>query len=132
MLASSPRHRGEARASESGDGVVVVTGATGTLGGSVLARLRQSGARVIAVERTRILDREEVIGEVDLARAESVQQAFGLIARRGPIDAVIHTVGIYRGGADLLATRDQDFTSLFETNVLVTANVLRAALASML
>jgi NAD(P)-dependent dehydrogenase (short-subunit alcohol dehydrogenase family) len=113
--------------------IAVVTGATGNLGGAVVARLEAAGARVIAVERNRVRSRDEIVCEIDLGNAESTRRAFtALTDRFGRIDSVIHTVGTYRGGPSLIDTPDDDFTSLFATNVLATANLLRAALRSML
>jgi NAD(P)-dependent dehydrogenase (short-subunit alcohol dehydrogenase family) len=115
------------------DRVAVVTGASGNLGGAVVARLAAAGARVIAVERSRIRYRDEIICEVELGDSESTQNAFSALTDRfGRIDSVVHTVGTYRGGSGLIDTSDDDFTSLFATNVLTTANLLRAALRVML
>jgi len=114
-------------------GVAIVTGATGNLGGAVVARLLAEGANVIAVERNRIRHREEIVCEIDLGSADSTRSAFAALTERfGRIDSVVHTVGTYRGGPSLIDTPDDDFTSLFATNVLTTANLLRAALRAML
>jgi NAD(P)-dependent dehydrogenase (short-subunit alcohol dehydrogenase family) len=113
--------------------VVIVTGATGNLGQAVVALLECQGKRVISVSRTQVLAAGDVLAEVDLGRYDTVQSAFARIAERfGSIDAVVHTVGIYRGGSTLLDTSTEDFTALFDTNVISTANVLRAALSVML
>ena len=120
-----------ARASE--DRVAVVTGATGNLGGAVVARLEAEGASVIAVERNRVRHRDEILCEIDLGSADSTQRAIAALTDRfGRIDSVVHTVGTYRGGPRLIDTPDDDFTSLFATNVLTTANLLRAAIRVML
>jgi NAD(P)-dependent dehydrogenase (short-subunit alcohol dehydrogenase family) len=113
--------------------VVIVTGATGNLGGTVLARLKAAGARAVAVERPLVRYGDESLGELDLAQPESVTGLFARIVERfGRIDAVIHTVGAYRGGRALLETSSEDFNALFQTNTLATANLLRGALAVML
>lgn len=113
--------------------LVLVTGATGNLGAACVARLSASGARVVAVERAVVRYQGDVIAEVDLEQARSVAAAFSAIAEKiGPLQAVIHTVGTYRGGPGLLQTTSEDFTYLFATNVITTANVLRAAIERML
>jgi NAD(P)-dependent dehydrogenase (short-subunit alcohol dehydrogenase family) len=113
--------------------VAIVTGATGNLGGAVVARLGAEGATVIAVERNRIRHGAEIVCEIDLGSADSTRRAFAALTDRfGRIDSVVHTVGTYRGGLRLIDTPDDDFTSLFATNVLTTANLLRAALRAML
>jgi NAD(P)-dependent dehydrogenase (short-subunit alcohol dehydrogenase family) len=113
--------------------VIIVTGASGNLGGAVIAQLAATGARVVAVERTRVLYGDDVLAPIDLGRADVVQSAFASVAERlGGIDGVVHTVGVYQGGRSLLDTSTEDFTSLFQTNVVATANVLRAAIGVML
>jgi NAD(P)-dependent dehydrogenase (short-subunit alcohol dehydrogenase family) len=113
--------------------VVAVTGATGNLGRAVIARLAAEGMRVIAVERRRVRDGAETLGDIDFDRPESLAAAFARIAERcGRLDAVVHTVGVYRGGPSLLQTPLGDFTELFATNVMATVQVLRAAIAVML
>jgi NAD(P)-dependent dehydrogenase (short-subunit alcohol dehydrogenase family) len=113
--------------------VAVVTGATGNLGGAVVARLEADGASVIAVERDRVRHRDEIVCEIDLGNADSTLRAFAALSDRfGRIDGVIHTVGTYRGGVRLVDTPDDDFTSLFAINVLTTVHLLRAAIPAML
>jgi NAD(P)-dependent dehydrogenase (short-subunit alcohol dehydrogenase family) len=110
-----------------------VTGATGNLGRAVLARLEAEGASVVAVERNRVRHRDEIVCEIDLGDADSTRLAFAALTERfGRIDGVIHTVGTYRGGLQLIDTPDDDFTSLFAINVLTTLHLLRAAVPAML
>lgn len=116
-----------------GVGLAVVTGATGNLGRAVIARLERMGTRVIAVERSQVRHAGESIAEIDLGQYPSAQAAFArMVDRFGRLDAVVHTVGTYRGGSPLLETPSEDFKALFETNVIATAHVLRAALSVML
>ena len=113
--------------------LALVTGATGNLGGAVMQTLQASGTRVVAVERAQVRFEGEVLAQVELADAASIAAAIAHVAQRlGPIDAVVHTVGTYRGGRSLLDTSSDDFVELFATNVLTTANVVRAALVHML
>jgi NAD(P)-dependent dehydrogenase (short-subunit alcohol dehydrogenase family) len=113
--------------------VIIVTGASGNLGGAVITQLVAQGARVVAVERARVRYGDAVLASIDLGSAELVSSAFASVAARlGGIDAVVHTVGVYQGGKSLLDTSAEDFTALFQTNVVATANVLRAALSVML
>lgn len=113
--------------------VVVVTGASGNLGRAVTARLKADGARVIEVERSAARCDGAVIADVDLGDPASVGALFALVRERhGRVDAVVHTVGVFRGGSTLVETPADDFRALFESNVLTTANVIRAAFAVML
>ena len=72
---------------------------------------------------------EEYDCEVDLGDRASVTRAFSEAARRaGPLLAVVHTVGTYRGGASVLETEDADYLQLFQVNAMTTLHVLQAAL----
>lgn len=113
--------------------LALVTGAAGNLGAAVSERLRAAGRRVVGVERGLVRFEGEVICDIDLEQAASVEAAWSAIGDRlGPIDVVVHTVGVYRGGRSLLQTPSEAFASLFSTNVITTANVLRPSLAGML
>lgn len=78
---------------------VVVTGASGAGGRAVCARLRERGDTVLAVGtdagRLATVDADEhcvaELGDPDAARA--------LAAELGPVDAVLHLVGGWRGGS---------------------------------
>jgi NAD(P)-dependent dehydrogenase (short-subunit alcohol dehydrogenase family) len=113
--------------------VIVVTGANGNLGSAVMTQLKAAGARAVAVEWPQVRYGDESLGEVALGQPESVDALFArVVARLGRVDAVIHTVGTYKGGRSLLETSADDFNTLFLTNTLATANVVRSALAVML
>lgn len=113
--------------------LALVTGANGNLGSKVVAQLRAAGDRVAEVGRSNIVVDGASIAEIDLASRESTQRAFGEVARRfGPLDAVVHTVGVFRTGMPLTAENDRDFLDLFGTNVVTTLHVVQAALALMI
>lgn len=72
---------------------------------------------------------EEFDCEVDLSDRGSVTRAFSEAARRaGPLHAVVHTVGSFRGERSVLETQDADYLDLFQVNVMTTLHVLQAAL----
>jgi NAD(P)-dependent dehydrogenase (short-subunit alcohol dehydrogenase family) len=113
--------------------LAIVTGANGNLGSAVVARLTAGGWRVARVERNVMHLGEEFDLRLDFAEPESVTRAFAEAARRtGQLTAVVHTVGAFRGGKTLVDTPDSHFLELFQTNVMTTVHVLRAALAVML
>lgn len=109
--------------------LAIVTGANGNLGTAVVSRLTAGGWCVARVERNVMHLGEEFDCELDLGDHESVKRAFCEASRRaGPLSAVVHTVGMFRGGSALLDTEDGDFNTLFQVNVMTTVHVLRAAL----
>jgi NAD(P)-dependent dehydrogenase (short-subunit alcohol dehydrogenase family) len=114
--------------------LAIVTGANGNLGSAVVSRLVADGFRVAQVERTRILLDGAEVAEVDLSNGASTRKAFELavlVARDTKLQAVVHTVGTFRAGAPLVDAADEEFTELFETNVMTTLHVVQAALAIM-
>lgn len=82
--------------------VVVVTGATGTAGRAVCARLQERGDRVVAVgtDATRLIavdaDDHRVADLTELGQAKSLARDVAAAHRR--VDAVLHLVGGWRGG----------------------------------
>jgi len=112
--------------------LAIVTGANGNLGSAVVARLTAAGYRVARVERNVMHLAEEFDCELDLRDRASVTRAFSEAARRaGPLHAVVHTVGAFRGGAGLLETDDADYAELFQVNAMTSLHVLQAAFAVM-
>jgi NAD(P)-dependent dehydrogenase (short-subunit alcohol dehydrogenase family) len=111
--------------------LAIVTGANGNLGHAVVSRLVADGFRVAQVERTRILLDGAEVAELDLSNSASTRKAFELATRGAKLQAVVHTVGTFRAGAPLVDAADEEFTELFQTNVMTTLHVVQAALAIM-
>jgi len=115
--------------------VVLITGAAGNLGAAVAATLRRAGARLVLAERSAdklarahpdAADDPAVLlaGGVDLADPAALSAIVAASsARFGALDAVVNTVGAYRGGKDVV---DEDLATW---DLLLTAN-LRTAVAS--
>jgi NAD(P)-dependent dehydrogenase (short-subunit alcohol dehydrogenase family) len=92
----------------------------------------ESGYRVARVERNVMRLADEYDCELDMSDPSSVSRAFAEAARRaGKLDALVHTVGVYRGGRSVLELESSDYLDLFNTNVMTTVNVLQAALPIM-
>jgi NAD(P)-dependent dehydrogenase (short-subunit alcohol dehydrogenase family) len=110
----------------------IVTGASGNLGSAVVARLTASGYRIARVERNVMHLAEEYDCEIDLSDRGSVTRAFSEATRRvGKLDALIHTVGVFRAGPSVIEAEASYYRELFDTNVLTTLHVLQAALPLM-
>ena len=118
---------------------IVVTGATGGLGLSIVETLLACGANVTAAARRRTaLDslRAEMnqndrlhVAEADVTDAPSVDRLFDALERgTGPIDAVVHSVGSFAMGpfADTTeATMELLYRSLFVSSALVARAAIR-------
>ncbi|MFN0122099.1 MAG: SDR family NAD(P)-dependent oxidoreductase [Blastocatellia bacterium] len=124
--------------------VVVVTGAAGNLGTVVARAFRQAGARLVLFDHA--LDRlqrlfPELAGSsehylaagVDLTDASAVMTIAGEVTSRlGRIDALINTVGGYRGGIPLAEMRIDDWDFMQTMNARTTFIATRAFAPQML
>lgn len=81
-----------------GPRTVVLTGATGALGGALAAELSRRGDRVIMVGRDA---RSQV--PCDLSSLASVRQAASRLRERAPIDVLVHCAGVFVGDRRLTA-----------------------------
>ncbi|MFG2053015.1 NAD-dependent epimerase/dehydratase family protein [Micromonospora sp. NPDC048930] len=109
-------------------GRVVVTGATGKLGRTVVAHLRAVGVDVLAVDRAGGRDPRDVEGEfllVDLTDYGQVVEALtgGADEHGGRVDAVVHLAAVPAPGLQPNATT-------FANNSAATYNVFAAARAA--
>lgn len=124
--------------------VVIITGATGNLG-SVTARAFQAvGAHTVLVDRSQERLRElfqgladssqhVLAGGVDLSDAASLSKLItDSTARFGRIDALVHTVGAWRGGKPVHETDLADWDFLFTVNLRTTLLCCRAVIPQML
>ncbi len=110
--------------------VVVLAGATSTLGHLTARALVNTGARVVAVSRN-----DEHLAELaslgartevcDLSDADAVGVLRErILAAEGTVDGVIPLVGGWRGGGGIAGQSDEDYRAL-ETSFTVLRNVSR-------
>lgn len=123
--------------------VVLVSGAAGTLGAAVVAAFRARRARLVLVERSRG-KLERAYGDADPASTllagdlDLRDDAFWRDvvtrseARFGAIDALVHTVGAYRGGDALADDDPQTWRTMLDANLLTAVAACRAVLPGML
>src|SRR6266850_1814369 len=126
------------------DKVAIITGAVGNLGTATARLFQQAGARTVLVDRSPDRVREAfkhianskdhlLAGGVDLTSVESigklVQQT---LARFGRVDALVNTVGGYRGGKPVHEADLADWDFLFNVNVRTTLLCCRAVIPQML
>jgi len=98
---------------------VLVTGATGGLGGAVVEALEEDGWKVAALGRE----------DADLTDAQETQRAIGSIEG---LAGVAHLVGGFSSGPKVHETEPGDFARLVELNLVTTFNVARAAIPALL
>jgi NAD(P)-dependent dehydrogenase (short-subunit alcohol dehydrogenase family) len=118
---------------------VLITGATGAVGGAVVDAMLEAGWHVVATwvapeERERMPEREGLeLVQADLLHEPEVADAVTRAAfGPGGLRAVVNLVGGYAAGAPLHETTLEEFEKLFRLNLRPTFLVTRAAVPYML
>jgi NAD(P)-dependent dehydrogenase (short-subunit alcohol dehydrogenase family) len=124
--------------------VVIVTGSVGNLGLATAMELQKVGAKTVLVDRSNERLQENypglinspdhfLAGSVDLANPDSLAKTVQTaLARFGRIDALVNTVGAWRGGKPAHETDLGDWDFLFGVNVRTTLLCCRAVIPQML
>jgi NAD(P)-dependent dehydrogenase (short-subunit alcohol dehydrogenase family) len=119
----------------------LITGASGNLGRAVADVMKSRGANVALIDRKR--ERlEQIYGSedsttafaiADLADTDQVATAARTVRDRfGTIDILANIAGGFRMGDPVHATRDDDWTFLFEINARTMLNAARAVVPTMI
>jgi NAD(P)-dependent dehydrogenase (short-subunit alcohol dehydrogenase family) len=126
------------------DKVVIVTGSVGNLGLATARACQQAAARTVLVDRSTDRLRENYpdlvdspnhlfAGGVDLANPESLRHMVQSACERfGRVDALVNTVGGYRGGKPVHEMDLADWDFLFSVNLRTTLLCCRAVIPQML
>jgi NAD(P)-dependent dehydrogenase (short-subunit alcohol dehydrogenase family) len=126
------------------DKVVIVTGSVGNLGLATARACQKAGARTVLVDRSNDRLRENYpdlvdspnhffAGDVDLMTPESLGRMVQSTCERfGGVDALVNTVGGYRGGQPLHEMDLADWDFLFGVNLRTTLLCCRAVIPQML
>lgn len=126
------------------DQVVMVTGATGNLGGATVKAFAQAGAHIVAIDRDHDKqvamhpelaqsDRHWLAGPVDLTSAEEVEKVVAETAAKfGRIDVLVNTVGGFRAGKRVHETAVETWDLMMDLNAKTTFLMCRAAVPYML
>jgi NAD(P)-dependent dehydrogenase (short-subunit alcohol dehydrogenase family) len=124
--------------------VVIITGSVGNLGMATALALQQVGAKTVLVDRSNDRLRESYVNVanspnhllasgVDLANPDSLGQVVKTaVGRFGSIDALVNTVGGWRGGKPAHETDLADWDFLFGINLRTTLLCCRAVIPQML
>jgi NAD(P)-dependent dehydrogenase (short-subunit alcohol dehydrogenase family) len=124
--------------------VTIITGAVGNLGFATAQAFQTAGHRTVLVDRshdrlsttfTRLAGSPEhlLAGGVDLSDPTSLETLVAsVMARFGRIDALVHTVGGWRGGKPVHETDLADWDFLFNVNLRTTLLCCRAVIPQML
>ena len=124
--------------------VAIITGAVGNLGVATARAFQSAGAKTVLVDRSPdrvcevfkdIVDSPDhlLAGGVDLSDAASLGKLIEqTLARFGRVDALVNTVGGYRGGKPVHEADLADWDFLFNVNVRTTLLCCRAVIPQML
>lgn len=111
---------------------VLITGAGGGLGTAVCRTFADSGATVIAVDRAWHEKQPFITIAADLTSAGGCRAMIEQACQHGPVEALVHLVGGFRGGPSVAETTDADWEMMMNVNVRIAFNAIRAALDPML
>jgi NAD(P)-dependent dehydrogenase (short-subunit alcohol dehydrogenase family) len=124
--------------------IVIVTGSVGNLGLATAQALQEAGSKTVLVDRSDDRLRENypdlvnspdhfLAGGVDLTNPDSLAKMVQSTCERfGRIDALVNTVGGYRGGKPVHEMDLADWDFLFGVNVRTTLLCCRAVIPQML
>jgi len=126
------------------DKVTIITGAVGNLGTATARLFQQAGAKTVLVDRSPdrvgqafkdIADSPDhlLAGGIDLSDAASLGTLMEqTLAKFGRVDALVNTVGGYRGGKPVHKSDLADWDFIFNINVRTTLVCCRAVIPQML
>jgi len=118
------------------DKVVLITGATGGIGGAIATQMKAAGAKVVVtgrdMEKMSKFDDSFIKIQSDLAADGAAEKLIAdTIEKAGRIDVLINNAGIT---ADTLMMRmsDEQFDNVLNTNLRATFKMCRAAIMPMM
>jgi NAD(P)-dependent dehydrogenase (short-subunit alcohol dehydrogenase family) len=116
--------------------VILITGASGALGASMVKAFLQTGARVVGVSRS--ITASEFAGDHFTAMPANISTVGdtralvnNIVETFRRVDAAIHLVGAFAGGERLEATGDEVFQRMLEVNYYSAVHLINAALPVM-
>jgi NAD(P)-dependent dehydrogenase (short-subunit alcohol dehydrogenase family) len=123
--------------------VVMVSGASGNLGGAVVRAFQQAGAMLVVPDRAsgrmqslfpQLSAQEHLLLEnTDVTIAEDMQWLVGkALERFGRIDVLVNTIGGFRAGKPLHETSIKDWDFMMDLNARSIFTICQAVLPTML
>jgi NAD(P)-dependent dehydrogenase (short-subunit alcohol dehydrogenase family) len=110
---------------------VLITGASGGLGTAVCEEFLATGAKVIGVAREWKEASAFKTISTDVTTADGCESMVKQALEEGPLDALVHLVGGFAGGAPVAETSDQTWDGMMNVNLRAAFCSMRAALKPM-
>lgn len=115
--------------------VILITGATGGLGGAIVDAFLNANATVVAVGRSiepRPSADRFIPFPADLTNPEGAKSAVEAALKiTGNLDAVVHVMGAFSGGQPVEETTEDTLDKMFSLNLKAAFHVCRASLPPM-
>ncbi len=116
--------------------VVIITGASGNLGSTVLPMFREAGYRVAATGFNWNWPSENEPGfftsSLDLTvRASAANLVAQTLERWQRIDALVHLAGLWLPGCPIEQTTDETWDQIFDVNLRAAVSMMRAVIPAM-
>ncbi|NLT74612.1 MAG: SDR family NAD(P)-dependent oxidoreductase [Chloroflexi bacterium] len=124
--------------------IVLIAGASGTLGEAVTRTFRDEGARLgllarrleplrALMDRLGLTDDEAICCQADLSRPQEAGDAVRAITDRwGRVDCLLNLVGTWGGGVKLADLSDEVWHAMIATNLHTAFNISRAVIPPMI
>src|SRR5580700_538401 len=106
---------------------VLITGANGGLGTAVCQVFLTSGAKVIGVDRAWKKPAPFATVSADVTTADGCESMVKQALEHGPLDALVHLVGGFTGGAGVAETSDETWDKMMNSNLRTAFCCIRAA-----
>lgn len=111
---------------------VLITGASGALGRAVCQSFFDAGKKVIGVDRVWPEKMPFTALVADLSTAQACNWTVEQALQHGPIDALVHILGGFAGGAPVAETDDKTWHGMIDLNLNPAFYMLRAVLQPMI
>lgn len=139
--------RGKVTLMEWKEKVVVVTGASKSMGKGIALHFAELGAKVVVGFRSSLADAENCVNDIkdatgnenvtfkkiDVVDRSAVQDAFKeILEEEGRIDVLVNNAGLSNAGALISTTPLEKWDEIIETNIMGTINCIQAVSLHML
>jgi 3-oxoacyl-[acyl-carrier protein] reductase len=109
------------------DQIVIITGAAGGIGGSLVSAYLELGATVVAVDRGPVgPDGVAAYYQLDVTDEPATKAMLAdVVSKHGRVDALLHAAGVLGETVDPMETTTAEFARIMEINATATFSIVR-------